>query len=359
MKLRFAVLGLALALGCGPTYVGVRPTERLAAAARGVQAEVTRLWITDDVQRHGFDDEPRLVVELSVRNDGAQARRLSPGSLSCVMHGDARRPGQARMLLAGGGGEGTFPGELPDEGSLLAPVTIPPGQSRVVWAVFHGYRFDGSEIPRRLVLTVPVEGLAPLELVLADPARGDLRWETPPVKSAFAYGVKNVTLLAPGLGGSAPSAEIVRLTRSGRFLWDVGLLSTVFARTQGHRLTSETNVFSGVGLTAHLTLPLLSWGTSRNPVEVGVYGGGAASFLAEIARSHPPSDMYQPHIYGFVQAEAGLELDIGILRLASTPFPLAAAGRGLPRWIIRLGYVQSWAGDASSAGFATTLRFTF
>jgi hypothetical protein len=248
---------------------------------------------------------------------------------------------------------------MPAEGSLLAAVSIPPGQSRVMWALFRGYRFEGSETPRRITLRVPVEGGAPLLLVLADPARGALRWQTPPVTSGWSYGVKNVALLAPGMSGPAPSTEIVRVSRYGRILWDLGLLSTVFAETKGHRLQSETNVFTGAGLTLHVTVPLLSWGSEQAPRQLGVFGGGSTSFVAEIPRPRDPGDMTPPHVYGFVQAEGGVELDVGAMRLARTPFPLAPDGRALPRWTLRLGYVQTWAGGATSAGYFTSIRFTW
>jgi hypothetical protein len=52
-------------------------------------------------------------------------------------------------------------------------------------------------------------------------------------------------------------------------------------------------------------------------------------------------------------------LDLGALPLARTPFPLVPVGRGLPRWSVRLGYIQSWAGGAASGGYATTIRFTW
>ena len=347
-------------LGCGPSYlfVPVRPTEVLTASARDMSAEVTNIWITADARSSGFGEDARLVVGVRVRNDGPQARRVSPGSFSCVMHLDPSRPGDARALLAGGGGEGTFTGELPDEGSLLTAVTIPPGQSREVWALFQGHHFEGSDVPRRVTLTVPVEGMAPLVVTLANPQWGALRWQTPPITRGWGFGIKNVSLYAPGMGGAAPSTEIVGFARSGPVLWDVGLLSTVFANTQGHRLVSETSVFAGTGVTGHVTYPLLSWGTPQEPRQLGVYAGGAASLLIETLR--PPVAMdAKPHIYGFFQVEGGVELDVGAMRLARTPFPLSLTGRGLPRWVLRLGYVQTWAGGATSAGSIVAVRFTF
>jgi hypothetical protein len=343
---------------CGPDYLTVRPTEPLVASAKGVTAEVTKLWLTEDVRDNGLDEGSRLVVGLRLRNDGPVARRVSPGSFSCAMHLDPSRPGEARALLPGGGGEGEFPGELPDEGTLLTTVVVPPGQSREVWAIFEGYGFDGSEVPRRVTLTVPVEGMPPLVLTLADPARGALRWQAPPATKATVIGLKNVTLLAPGMGGPAPTTEITLLRRKGPILWDVGILSFIFAETQGHRLVSETSVFAGSGLTGHVTLPLLTWGSSLEPRQLGVYAGGSASFVVEQLRP-PIPEMARPHIYGFLQAEGGAELDIGALRLARTPFPLSLEGRALPRWAVRIGYIQTWAGGATSGGFTTGVRFTW
>jgi hypothetical protein len=358
MARALALLAAVLVQACAPDYLAIRPTEALTASGGGVSAEVTKLWLTDDVRDDGLDDGSRLVVGLRVRNDGSVARRVSPGSFSCVMHLDPGRPGEARALLAGGGGEGEFPGDLPDEGTLLGTVTIPPGQSREVWAIFEGYRFDGSEVPRRVTMTVAVEGMAPLVVTLADPARGALRWQTPPATKATVIGLKNVSLLAPGMGGAAPTTEIAVLRRSGPVLWDVGILSFIFAETQGRRLVSQTSVFAGSGLTGHVTLPLLARGTPQRPFELGLYGGGAASFVVEQLRP-PIPEMAAPHIYGFLQAEGGVELDFGAPRLARTPFPLALEGRGLPRWSLRAGYVHTWAGGANAAGFATAIRFAW
>jgi hypothetical protein len=353
-----ALVAALVASACSPAYLTVRPTEPLTAAAGRVSVEVTKLWLTEGVRDDGLDADSRLVVGLRVRNDGPVARRVSPGSFSCVMHLDPSRPGEARALLAGGGGEGEFSGELPDEGTLLGAVTIPPGQSREVWAIFEGYRFDGSEVPRRVTMTVPVDGMAPMVVTLADPARGALRWQTPPARKAVVIGLKNVSLFAPGMGGSMPTTEITILRRSGPVLWDVGIQSFLFAETQGHRLVSQTSVFTGSGVTAHLTLPVLTWGTPQEPRQLGLYAGGAASFGVEVLRPPIPEDAV-PHIYGFLQAEAGVELDIGALRLARTPFPLSLEGRGLPRWALRVGYVHTWAGGANSGGLMTALRFAW
>jgi hypothetical protein len=358
-RLGTIVVGLALGLACGPTYVAVRPSEPVAAGAGDVRAEISRLYLTSDARVRGLDADVDLVVELRVRNAGSTPRRLSPGSFSCLMEVDVRRPDETRALLPGGGGEGEFPGEPPGEGSLLSALSVPPGETRAVWAIFHGYRFDDSDVPRRIALRVPVEGAATLELALAEPSRGRLRWETPPVRSAWSVGLRNGATFASGLRANLTSNEIGKVTRSGPVLWDLSLLSTVMVVTQGHRFVSETSAFMGSGFSAHLALPVLSWGGAQNPGQLGPYVGGAAQLLVEIPKSRPADDPTPLHTYGLLQAEAGLEVDFGAVPLAATPFPLVPAERGLPRWFLRFGYQQTWAGGATSAGYVTSLRFVF
>jgi hypothetical protein len=356
-----AIALVALTAACGPSYVEVRPTETLAAAERGMAVEVTHLWLTDDVRKRGLADDVDLVVELRVRNDGPKARRMSPGSFSCWMALDARRPSETRALLGGGGGAGPFPGELPDEGSLLAPVSVGPGETSTLWAFFHGYRFEGSDRPRRITLDVPFDD-GSVRVVLADPALGDLRWVAQPERTAVTLGLRNVSLVGGRLRATAPSTEIVFSSRRGPVLFDVGLVSTVLVETEGP-LRSSTSAFTGSGLTAHLTVPFASWGAPEERRELGVYAGGSASFLVEIltpaaARANQ-MNMLGPHAYGFFTAEAGLELDLGALRFAASPFPLEPARRMLPSWSLRVGYAQAWADGVTGSGFTTAFRFNF
>src|SRR5262245_30346804 len=95
---RALVLALVVGTGasCAPSFVPVRLSEPVTAAAPGVRAQVTRVYVTDDIRARGVDDGSRLVVELRVRNEGAAPRKLSPGSFSCLMELDARRPGETR-----------------------------------------------------------------------------------------------------------------------------------------------------------------------------------------------------------------------------------------------------------------------
>src|SRR5450432_3759960 len=360
----FVVLIALLTLGlgaCGAAFLPVRPSEPLAAEARGVHVDVTRVWLSEEVQQRGLAEDIDLVVEVRVRNDGARERKISPGSFSCWMELDARRPGETRALLPGGGGEGAFPGAPPDEGSLLAGVTIPPGQSRDVWALFHGYRFDGSERPRKVTLRIPLDD-GSIVLALADPAHGALRWEAPAVRSAISIGIKDITLLRGGLRASLPGTEIVFTARRGAVLWDVGLTSSVLVETQGP-LVSSTSTFTGSGLTAHLTAPFASWGPPEDGHQLGVFAGGSASVLVEtLTPAQATANMMKmllPNVYGFLTAEGGLELDMGAVRFAASPFPLSPDRRPLPSWLVRLGYVQAWGDGVTAGGFMTSIRFSW
>ena len=351
------VLVAALCSGCGASFIPVRPSEPVTATSGTLAAEVTRLWLTDDVRDVGLDDEIDLVVELMVRNDGSEAHTLAPGSFECLMEIDARRPSETRALQPGGGGEGAFPGAEPDEGSLLAPVTIPAGRAQTVWALFHGYRFAGSERARRITLRAPFDA-GVLALDLADPARGDLRWQTPPENRGIIVGLKDLSLVGGAMHATAPSSEVAVIGRRGGVLWDLGLVSTVLVETQGP-LVSSTSAFSGSGLSGHLTTSLVTWGPPQNPRQLGVFAGGSASLLLEITSSAVAREKKTPHAYGLLTAEGGLDFGLGALPFAPSPFPLAPANRPLPRWSLRLGYVQAWADGVTSGGYMTSLRFVF
>jgi hypothetical protein len=361
-------VAFTLAAGCGPTYIEVRPSEPLAAVTGRVRADVLRLWLTDEVVDRGLGDDIDLVVELRVRNDDARERKISPGSFSCLLELDPRLPAQTLSLLAGGGAEGPFRGEPPGEGSLLLPVTIPPGQSRDLWVIFHGYRFEGSDRPRRVTLKAPLDD-GMLVVDLADPARGALRWQAPAQRTAISVGIHNVSLFAGGLNVTAPGWEATFNWRRGPVMWDVGLLSSVLVQTQGP-LQSVTSTLTGVGLTAHLTVPLASWGAATNPRMISVFAGGSASFLVELLTPARAKEInmnmnstndpnLKVHTYGFPTVEAGLELDFGQLRFAASPFPLSPSLPALPRWSARVGYVQGWAGGSTGGGILSSFRFMF
>ncbi len=142
-----AMLAALSASACGAAFIPVRLSEPAVAARAPVQASVTRLYLTDNVPASGLGDDTMLVVELTLTNSGTTPYRVSTASFSCLMAIDARRPTETRSLLAMGGGDGPFPGELPAERAVLAPVEVPPGATRNAWALFGGYRFPDSDLP--------------------------------------------------------------------------------------------------------------------------------------------------------------------------------------------------------------------
>lgn len=366
MRSALTALAAALALGatsCGAaTYREVHLTEPVAAAAGRLDVQVGRLFLTDDTIDNGVGDGLGLVVELAVTNHDTIPYGLPPTGLWCLMQVDARHPGETRLLPPSVNGDGAFPGE-PPEGADLKLVEIAPGQTRAFWVLFRGYRYDGSDVPRRITLTMPDAEGHPLEVVVADPARGDLRWAVKPTRSTWTFGVQGTNLYGSYVQGMAYSERLSRLASAGRFLWDAGLVSTTLVQVQG-RLRSESSSFTGIGLDAHLSYPLWRWGDPASPVRLGPYLGGQIQTLIAIQptpkqmpNSPPPSP---PPVYGQGGPELGLEVDVGALRNAATPFPLRSVGDNpLPRWAIRVGYTHSWIGHGTADGYVTSFRLAW
>ena len=336
----------------------MRPSEPIGAAAGSLRVDVQRVFLTDDTIENGVADGMALVVELAVANGGPRPYSLKPTTLWCLMQVDGRRPDETRLLPPSVNGDGAFPG-APPEGADLNQIDVAPGQTRTFWVLFRGYRFAGSELPRRITLTMPdAEGRA-LELVLADPAHGELRWEVPPARSAWYLGVQSSSLYGSYVQATGISTRIARLQRVGRFLWDVGFVSSVLVQVQG-ALLSTSSSFMGSGLDTHLTLPLFSWGDPTQPIRLGPYLGGQIQTLIAIEPTPQQPNPQAPPIYGQGGPEAGLEVDIGALRNAATPFPLSPAGTNpLPRWLFRAGYTHSWIGHGTADGYVTSVRLTW
>jgi hypothetical protein len=347
-----------VAAGCGATYRAVRPSEPVQAAAGELHVDIQRVFLTDDTIEDGVADGTALVIELTITNGGPAPYRLNPATLWCLTQIDARKPGESRLLPPSVNGDGAFPGS-PPEGTDLTQIDVAPGQSRSFWVLFRGYQFAGSEIPRRITLTLPdAEGHA-LELVLADPARGTLRWEVPPTQGAWYLGVQTGSLYGGYTQTNSISSRVSHLARAGQFLWDAGLVSTILVQVQG-ALRSTSSSFMGVGVDAHLTLPLYAWGDPLQPIRLGPYLGGEIQTLIAIQPTPQQATPQTPPIYGAGGPEAGLELDVGALRNAATPFPLSAAGSNpLPRWLVRVGYTHSWIGHGTADGYATSVRLTW
>ncbi len=360
-----AALAAALALAgaaCGAaTYREVRPTEPLATAGGQLDVRVQRVLLTDDTIESGVRDGMGLVVQLALTNQGTLPYSLPPTGLWCLMQVDSRRPAETRLLPPSVNGDGAFPG-APPEGADLKLIDVAPGQTRSFWVLFRGYQFDGSDVPRRITLTMPdAEGRA-LEVVLADPARGDLRWSVPPTRSTWTFGVQGGSLYGSYVQAMAFSERISRLATAGRFLWDAGLVSTTLVQVKG-ALRSQSSSFTGIGVDAHATLPLWRWSDPTQPVRLGPYLGGQIQTLIAIQPTPQPtsgSPPPAPPVYGEGGPEVGLELDIGALRNAATPFPLSPVGDNpLPRWLIRVGYMHSWIGHGTADGYLTSARLAW
>jgi hypothetical protein len=350
----------AVACGGAASYRQVRPDAPLATTAGGLQVSARRVFLTDDTIENGVGDGMALVVELDLANAGPRPFSLAPTALWCLMQVDARHPDLTRLLPPSVNGDGPFPGTLPEGGGDLHPIEVASGQTRSFWILFRGYHFEGSEIPRQITLTMPGPDGRTLEVVLADPADGLLRWEVPPTRSTWTVGIQSGSLYGGYVQAMSFSERVSRQASAGRFLWDAGLVSSLMVQVQG-KLRSDTSSFMGLGLDAHLTLPLLRWGEAAHPVRLGPYLGGEVQTLIEIQPSQKNASMPQtPTAYGEGGPEIGLELDVGALRNAATPFPLTPVGANpLPRWSARVGYTHTWIGHGTADGYLTSARFAW
>jgi hypothetical protein len=247
---------------------------------------------------------------------------------------------------------------MPPERAVQAPLEIPAGQRRSFWVLFRGYRFPTNEVARRITLTIPGGEGPPLVLTLADPSRGQLRWTGAAPRGGWTVGFLNTSLYSDRLQATVISTQLSRLLRSRRWLWELGLSSSVLVQTQGV-LVSSTSSFVGTGLAARVSTPVKLWGTAREPRVLGFYGGGTAQVLLETQVPQPADNPSAPRIYGTLTAEVGLELEVGAVHFAATPFPLSQLGRAPPRWSTRLGYTHWWVAGVGSHGYITGLRLAW
>ena len=204
------------------------------------------------------------------------------------------------------------------------------------------------------------EGRA-LELVLADPARGDLRWEVPPTRSAWYLGVQNGSLY--GSYVQATSISEPRLAPGARRAISLGRRAGLDGggAGAGGAPLGELVVHGHRARRAPDPAALLAGATPTQPIRLGPYLGrpdpDADRDRADAQAGRRPQP---PPVYGQGGPEVGLELDIGALRNAATPFPLSPAGRNpLPRWLVRVGYTHSWIGHGTADGYITSVRLTW
>ncbi|HZL16841.1 MAG TPA: hypothetical protein VFG23_03740 [Polyangia bacterium] len=349
------VFGLS---ACGTTYREVRFSEPVQAVADGLHLEVARAFLNDEVLEDGVGEDTALIVELTASNAGPQPWIAKVSAFWCLLQVDTALPDQTLLLPPSVDGEGSFTGP-PPEPPELKPIEVPAGQTRSFWVLFRGYRFAGSEIQRRVTLDVPGIDGRPIVLTLADPARGFLRWKVAPTGSAYLVGLQNDTFYGSYLQANTTSMRFSRIATAGPLLWDVGFSTTVLVETQG-RLRSPTSSFSNLGLDAYLSAPIWRWGAVLDPRRIGLYAGAEVQVLTAVMPPAQPGVKQTPIVYGAFDPEVGLELDVGALRTAATPFPLDNAGRNpIPRWQIRYGYTHSWIGHGTSDGLVSSFRLVW
>ena len=238
-------------------------TQPAELVARGFSVEVSRVYLNEETVTDGVADGTALVVELEITNHGTATYRLYPGQVWCVLQIDTRHPDEARMFPPSVSGDGVFPGEVP-EVMELPIIDVAPGQTRTAWVLFRGYRFTDSDIPRRVSLTLPDAQGRTAELVLADPREGYLRWAVPPTHSTFTFGVQSSAVYGGYAQLQMVSTRLSRQARAGRYLWDVGLVSTTVVQVKGV-LRSTSSSFGGTGFDVHLTMPVWQWGEPASP----------------------------------------------------------------------------------------------
>jgi hypothetical protein len=353
-----ALLLLTLA-ACGTTFVEVHPTQPLRVDAPGaLKVDVHRLLLTEDVPWGGLREDTALVVELDLVNSSTVPRDFNITSLTCLLELDVEAPQTTLSLPLGAGAAGTFPGEVGEDLLETKPLTLPPGSTLRIWALFRGYKYPGSDIQRRVVLTFPGPDGRPMRLVLADPARGTLRWTLPARKSSVMLGLDSISLLGGTAKMTGLASEITFLRRQGRVLLDVDLTSAMLVQIQGS-LTSPTSSFAGSGLAAHVAYPLLEWGPDHDPRRLGLFAGGQGQLLVSLDPPPPPDGKPMPHVYGVLSVDAGLDIEVGALGPALGPFPITPTGTPLPRWFIRLGYTQWFVNGGTAAGYTSSFRLAW
>jgi hypothetical protein len=350
---------LAGLAGCGAAgYREARLTQPALVTSRTFAVQVSRVFLNEETVTDGVGENAALVVELEIENHGAATYRLNPGQIWCLLQIDTRHPDQTRLFPASVSGDGTFVGFVP-EGVEVPPVDVAPGQTRTAWVLFHGYRFADSDIPRRVTLTFPDPEGRTIELVLADPALGYLRWTVPPTHSTVTFGVQDRAVYSSYAQLQAVSTRLSRLARTRRFLWDIGITSTTFIQVKG-ALRSTSSSFGGVGFDFHLIAPVFSWGDPADPVRLGPFVGAEAQLLVATQPTQTDPNAAPPPIYGEFGPEVGLEMDVGAVRLARTPFPIVPDRHNpVPRWLFRIGYTHTWIGHGTADGYISGFRIAW
>jgi hypothetical protein len=343
-----------VALGCSHEVRFAQPVAMSPMTDATLRVELDRLLVPPSLPLGGFSEYTPVDVVLAVTNASREPYLLNAASISCWLELSPDQPGETRGLTPVGGGEGSRPG-----GNTLGSTTIWPGETRRFWVRFGGYRYPGSDVPRKITIFLPDARGRRVQLVIADPARGQ-RWMVDPMAFGVTYGIQQTTLSSSELNAQAIGAQLGFMGRLGPVLWDLGVNLRLLHQREG-RLLSETSGFSGIGWSPHLALPFFHWGPPQWPLALGIWGGGEAQYFNEISRAGPDMGGLVNGTYGALSAEGGAELHIGGRPPAPSPFPISFTRRSLPSWTVRAGYAHWWVSGnqitANAGGLTTTIRF--
>ena len=220
-----------LALGCS-LHREVRVTEPVAMSPMTdvtMNIALDRVLVSTGVVLGGFGEQSALIVVLRVTNSGREPHTLDARSIACWLELSPNRPDQTRALTPVAGGAGA---DAWVESSKLGSTTIPPGETRHTWVRFSGYRYPGSDVPRKVTIWFPDGRGRRVELVIADPGRGQ-RWEVEPLALGFGFGVQMTTLSSSDLNARAISAQLFWVWRMGPLLGDAGVSDLLFLQRGG------------------------------------------------------------------------------------------------------------------------------
>ena len=176
-----------------------------ATADRGGGPHVRR-------RRHGrgvgMGEDSVIAVELGITNAGREPDKVSAGSMWCWLE-LAADPGRDAVADARGRRRRRLPQGVDLDDLKLGSVRIPAGATRSLWVVFRGYRFAGSDAPRKVTVSLPDARGRRVQLVIADPARGELRWEMAPARTGTTYGMQNTAVIGAGVHQKRDGGEAV------------------------------------------------------------------------------------------------------------------------------------------------------
>ena len=330
-----------------------QPVAMSPLADATLRAELARVLVGTSVVLAGLSENSSLFVFLRVTNAGHEPYALNTASIACWLELSPDQPAETRALTPVAGGEGADP----HGATTLGWVTILPGETRQAWVQFRGYRYPGSDVPRKVTIWFPDARGRRVELVIADPGRGQ-RWTMDPLPLGVGFGAQSTTLDSSAFAARAVAAQLTWVWRMGPLLGDAGMSDTLILQ-RGGRLISETSGFDAIGLHAHLAAPLIRWNVLPIPWFLGLYGGGEAQYFNEI--EHPDSNGSVKGTYGALSVEGGVELDFSGAQPAPSPFPISYSRPSLPGATLRAGYTYWWTRgndlSANSGGLVMLARF--